>query len=904
MKLLLMPPFHKSNPGNKTLPLMIYLERRNQTLRLAATTMDELLAQAMDLAKGVPDFSLPDNQPTPDTIPNLPLSAQGQNNNNDELVIDLFNEAFAEEVTPTPSPTPLPGQPPTTSTASNEPLAASVPEGTLGDVLSQAFGPSQDSSAGTEDQLPVAPAEITSAAVPPTENQPPSTVSGVESSSSLDPLEQNILDIKKAFDRLPSDGTSKFVAKDTKVEGKTKAPAQKGKIKATPKVRQTTQPSTLSIRVPLDRLEKMNDVVGELAINRNSLALQNEQLQTKVKELLNRFVNFQEIASQLQDISDQLIINPDRMGPSNGNGANNQPSAPSISDRKTNYGGLDAEFDSLEMDSYNILSTKMQSVLEELMLLEESVDDVTLFARQSNTTIESQKQMLDRLRDELMWSRMLPLGDILKRFPRVLRDLSNRYDKPAELKLSGTGVLVDKAVLEKLYDPLLHLLRNAFDHGLEDGQTRVAAGKLKKGNIEIRAFHQGSQTLIEIKDDGGGINYDRLAQKVVERGLLRQEQLSSITPEELVNFIFEPGFSTAEKVSDLSGRGVGLDVVRSQLETLKGSVSVSSIENKGTTFTMKLPLTLSITKILVFAIGTTALGIASDGIEEIIIPRPDRIKTSAGQKFLTWRDQIVPIHSVESMLQYNCALPESSSIDQIAAVSTPVGWELPVLILKREDQVFALEVERLVTEQELVIKPFDPAIAPPSYMYGCTILGDGTLIPVIEGVTLLEQALGANFEPKVKLSRSTTDQATPTQPQAAPKAGQIPTVLVVDDSAALRKTLAFTLQKAGYRVVQAKDGKEALEKLHQTAHVEMVICDVEMPNMNGFEFLGQKRKDKTIKTIPVAMLTSRSNDKHRRLATQLGATAYFSKPYVEQQFLGSIQEIIAKHSPTKAKAQI
>ncbi|MBV8887285.1 MAG: hybrid sensor histidine kinase/response regulator, partial [Chroococcidiopsidaceae cyanobacterium CP_BM_RX_35] len=510
------------------------------------------------------------------------------------------------------------------------------------------------------------------------------------------------------------------------------------------------------------------------------------------------------------------------------------------------------------------------------------------------------------LRDDVMWARMLPLGEVLNRFPRILRDLSTAYGKPVELKLNGTGVLVDKAAIEKLYDPLLHLLRNAFDHGIEPPEVRMAQRKQAQGQIEIRAYHQGSQTIIEIRDDGQGINLDRIRSKVSALGIWPPEKIAAASPSRLIELLFEPGFSTASQVSQLSGRGVGLDVVRAQVRSLKGSVTVTSEPGQGTTFTLRIPLTLTIAKLLVCFVGNTAFALPSDSITEILIPQPDQVKLSRGQRFLQWREQIVLTHRLSELLEYGCPLPAIVPNRALASFPAPEEWAPPMLLLEQDEQIIAIEVDRLVTEQELVIKPLGAAITPPSYIYGCTILGDGSLIPVIDGVALLDTLLGqtqtamySTTKPELTTTGTTTTAKvkvnTPSVPQN-PWLGRevISTLLVVDDSITVRQTLVLTLQKAGYRVLQARDGREAIDQLQQNSTVGLVICDIEMPNMNGFEFLTYRRQDPLISEIPVVMLTSRSGDKHRRLAMFSGANGYFTKPYIEQEFLAAIKQLVKK----------
>jgi chemotaxis family two-component system sensor histidine kinase/response regulator PixL len=496
------------------------------------------------------------------------------------------------------------------------------------------------------------------------------------------------------------------------------------------------------------------------------------------------------------------------------------------------------------------------------------------------------------MQDELMWARMLPLGEILNRFPRVLRDLSNTYQKSVNLSLSGTELLIDRSVLEKLYDPLLHLLRNGFDHGIEPAEVRREAGKPEVGQIQIQASYRGRQVVIEVQDDGRGINLNRIRDRIIELGWFSAEEATQIDPAQLCEFIFEPGFSTASQVSELSGRGMGLDVVQEQLRSLKGTVAVRSTAGQGTTFTLTLPLTLTIVNLLVCFVGSTPIAIRSDRISEIMIPKPEQLTQVGNQRYLHWQEQTIPAYRLSDLLTYTCLVPEMPPSRVLAAVPSPADWEAPMLLLKRGTQMYAFQVDRLVTEQELVIKPFGSALTPPIYAYGCTVLGDGSLIPVIDGLALLDALLSMASSPTTSETDALTAvvQANAAIGQRQPDIhlSQTTTILVVDDAVTSRRMLALSLERAGYRVLQARDGQEALEQLQQSHSIQLIVCDIEMPNMNGFEFLTQRRKKSELTKIPTVMLTSRSNDKHRQLAMQLGATDYFTKPYLEQEFLTAI----------------
>jgi chemotaxis family two-component system sensor histidine kinase/response regulator PixL len=675
------------------------------------------------------------------------------------------------------------------------------------------------------------------------------------------------------------------------------APIQQGEAVITP---------NLTVRVSSERLERMNNLVGELAINRDGLSLQNEQLQAALRELLSRFSRFRDMVSHLRGLSDHMLVEPERRSYQR----SSFTEARDIQELKGRFPARAfssalpstvtspalAEFDPLEMDSYGVLHTQIQEILEDIAQLEETVDDVALFAGQSNQTLNQQRNMLTQLRDELIWARMFPLSEVLNRFPRMMRDLSITYHKPVSLKLSGTSVLVDKAILEKLFDPLLHLLRNAFDHGIEPANVRRQRGKPEQGQIEVRAYHKGNQTIVQVRDDGQGLDLNRIRSRAIALGWLSPEQVAAVSPAQLYELIFEPGFSTARQVTELSGRGVGLDVVRSQLRSIKGTVTVTSTPGQGSIFTLHLPLTLTIAKLVICLVDSIALALPADSIDEILTPQPGQVQQSGSQRYLNWREQIIPTYRVSDLFDYACPLPETPPSKALSTISLPKDWALPMLVLRQDQQVFALEVDRLVTEQELVIKPFGLAIAPPHYVYGCTILGDGSLVPVIDGAALLALSLSQPttatliteaFEPMPAIqSQDTTHKQPPII-----KTAQTPTVLVIDDSATLRRTVAISLERSGFRVLQARDGREALDQL-QHATVQVIVCDIEMPNMNGFEFLSHRRKDEKLANIPIVMLTSRGNEKHRWLATQLGASAYFTKPYLEQELLTTLKSII------------
>ncbi|NJR60111.1 MAG: hybrid sensor histidine kinase/response regulator [Cyanobacteria bacterium CRU_2_1] len=664
-----------------------------------------------------------------------------------------------------------------------------------------------------------------------------------------------------------------------------------------------------TVRVDSNQLEWMSNLVDEAVIKRSALSLQSEQAQKSIRGMLNRCGAIEQLVSQLRKAADQTLV-PDPK-PNNAEGlAASSNSADSFNVSSSfRLTPLPAEFDALEMDSYGTLHSLLQRMLEDMIQLKESADDIALFSRRSDKDLSELRKILTHLQDDFMWVRMLPLDEVISRFPRILRDLSIAHNKPVELSLNGTGVMLDKAVLEKIYDPLLHLLRNAFDHGIEPPEIRRRLGKPEQGLIEINAYHRGGQTVIEVRDDGRGLQLEHIRRRAVELGMVAPQQLVNIPDDRLLDFIFEPGFSTAQQVSELSGRGVGLDVVRTQLHLLKGTVSVTSNPKVGTTFTLRLPLTLTSEKLLVCLIGCTALALPSGNIREIVTPKANQVIHNQEQRFLDWRTHVVPIYRLANLLEYACPVPDVPSLNTWGIESSATDSTPPLLVVDWGQQAVALEIDQLITEQKLVIKPFGSAIAPPICAYGCTILGDGSLVPVVDSAALLSYAFSRNTRvsrlPMLSPSGrgGVRNRYTVTNPSLPPsnvttllRTSAVPKVLIVDDAVALRQTLVTTLEKAGYRVLQAGDGWEAIKQLQRSPDIKLVISDIEMPNMNGFDFMNYRRQEPHFQNIPVVILTSRSNEKHRKLAIHLGAVSYFTKPYIEQDFLNAIKDILEHYA--------
>jgi chemotaxis family two-component system sensor histidine kinase/response regulator PixL len=659
------------------------------------------------------------------------------------------------------------------------------------------------------------------------------------------------------------------------------------------------------IRVDTERLQHLNYLAGELLIYQKRRTLQDEQVKEIIDQLIRQITRHQKTLNELRDLPLQILN--------------------SASQQTQNFA---VKFDSLEMDVYTEFHTTLHEAIEEILQLQETTESLELLVTQAAQISDKQENLTLNMIEILVEARMLPLGNILNRFPQMVNKLGNVYAKLVDLKLTGTEVLVDKAIAEKLYDPLLHLVRNAFDHGIEAPKLRRELGKPEKGLIEIRAYHQGSHTIIEVRDDGQGLNLDRIRRKAAEFYPIQTEEkirsyASNLAEPELLDMIFSPGFSTVAKVTEISGRGMGLDIVRTQMNALNGSISVQSLPNQGTIFILKIPFSMTTEKLMLVQAKGVIYAFLSDSIEKILIPSEQQIKEIEGQKVLHWNtgndETMVSLRHLSKLINYNDSFLNIAVPYNTSNTDDPSIAKNPVLLLRRNQGMFALEVDQIIGEQELVIRPLGNAIAPPKYVYGCSSLPNGNLILVIDASLLVKSSeiqqttldimalpvaslsnkkalaiSGDTFASTPLLTASTSIKTIETQPSYSQKPDHKSpkVVLVVDDAISLRQTISLTLQKSGYQVIQAQNGVEALEKLQLHPEIQVVVSDLEMPRMNGFELLGNFRQYPKLAKIPVVILTSRSSEKHRQLAQELGAKAYLTKPYLENEFLSTIKRLI------------
>lgn len=627
-----------------------------------------------------------------------------------------------------------------------------------------------------------------------------------------------------------------------------------------------------TVRVPSKQLEEINDLFGEIIIQRNGLHAHLERLRKLVSRLSQRMQLLDQEHQELKTAYAKII---------------NQPAL--ITNRENN--GLAAEnYQKLNALSQELTETVVQ-VTEISTDIQLSVDDTDQITRKLNKTSKQLQRKLTQVR-------MRPLSDLVDRFPRAIRDLNVEYGKNVQLKIEGGNTLIERSIFEALNEPLMHLLRNAFDHGIEDPATRRSQGKPEQGLIEIKAMQKSDRTIITMRDDGKGISINKIRHRALAMGL-DPSLLATTSDQEIISLIFEPGFTTSEKVTALSGRGVGMDIVRRNLQAVSGEVTVDTQPGMGTTFTLSVPFTLSVTRVLLVECdGATPafsdrllLALPTDVVAEIFLLTSEKISVIDNHEFLNWQDNLLPLVRLGRYFQFNCSRYDNIELEKVPAIN-----DSSVLIVKNENQYIAIQVDKCWGEQEVAMRQVEGFIPLPNGFSNCTILGDGRVIPLLNTSEVISW-VKTNQLPQKSIPTPTTKLKTPfLTPQKeeipAPASYQKGLILIVDDSINVRRYLALTLEKGGYQVEQAKDGLDAWEKLQNGLEVQAVICDIEMPRLDGYTFLERVNSHADLRHIPVAMLTSRSSNKHRQLAMQLGARAYFSKPYNEQELLKTLEEII------------
>jgi chemosensory pili system protein ChpA (sensor histidine kinase/response regulator) len=635
------------------------------------------------------------------------------------------------------------------------------------------------------------------------------------------------------------------------------------------------------MRVPVKYLDNLSNLVGELVVNRNSLEQDQERLRQFLDNLLHQVHQLSDVGSRMQELYERSLLEASLLASRKGNQS-------SLRDAADNSTSVSSDLSALELDRFTPFHTLSQATIELIVRVRESAADIGFVTDETEQVARQFRQVTSQLQEGLTRTRMVPFAQIADRLPRAVRDIAIRVGKQAELKIidEGRDTLIDKVILEQLYDPMTHLVNNAITHGIELPEERVAKGKSPVGLITIRAFHQGNQTVISVSDDGAGIDPEQVKVKAIQKRMISPAEAKAMSRSDVYDLLFRPGFTTKDRVDDFCGRGIGMDVVRTSLSEMRGAIATDSTPGKGTTFTIRLPLTLSICKALCCLSDRARIAFPMDGVEDAIdIPSNHIQVNSEGYPCISWRDSLVPFKPLKELLVYNRQLSRGNVYGGNREDDT-----VSIVVLRSAGNFIALQVDQVLGEQEIVIKQFEDPAPKPIGVAGATVLGDGRIMPIADVLELIDLFHGGLRSDVSGYMWGDRSDALVQPPPATVK--NEPTVLIVDDSITVRELLSLTFNKAGYRVEQARDGQEAWDKLRSGLPCDIVFCDIEMPRCDGLELLSRIQKDPSLQHLPIAMLTSRGADRHRQMAIQLGASGYFTKPYLEEALLDAAARML------------
>ncbi|HCV13393.1 MAG TPA: hybrid sensor histidine kinase/response regulator [Candidatus Accumulibacter sp.] len=603
-----------------------------------------------------------------------------------------------------------------------------------------------------------------------------------------------------------------------------------------------------NLRVRADLIDRLVNEAGELSIAR--LRIEGEMRGIKAS-LLDLTENVIRLRRQLREIEIQAELQ--------------MQSRTAVTDEQH------ADFDPLEFDRF----TRFQELTR---MMAESVNDVATVQQNllknlddANAAIIAQARLNREVQQELMSVRMVPFASIADRLYRIVRQASKDTGKRANLEIRGAQLELDRTVLDKMLAPLEHVLRNAVAHGLEDAPVRRAGGKADIGEITLTLVQEGNEVILSIADDGRGLDIDRLRERGLRSGLLHADDADNA--ERVIDLIFAPGISTASQVSQLAGRGIGMDVLKSEVTSLGGRIEVLSSAGQGTTFRLYLPLTLAVTKALLVRSGSRQYAIPAAMIEQALDLKEKSLTRIRDSREAVWTGSRYPFSYLPHLLGEPQALPEKH----------PQYW---ILLLRSGSKRIALQVDELLGNQEIVVKNIGAQLARVIGVDGATVLGNGQVVLILNPIALASRD---------RLPPAVSPVPTVRQPLAADRStATVPTIIIVDDSLTVRKITSRLLAREGYQVMTAKDGVDALEQMVAVVP-DVMLVDIEMPRMDGFELTRNVRADKRLAAVPIIMITSRTADKHRQFALELGVNHYLGKPFQEDELLrlvsGHVREL-------------
>lgn len=612
------------------------------------------------------------------------------------------------------------------------------------------------------------------------------------------------------------------------------------------------------IRVSLEKLDELVRLVGDLVISRSVFERRLGEFERQIGELRLSTERLKRSTGKLETDFEASLLEGSGFG-----------IAPAYRDAR--------QFDSLEFDRY----TEFHQTTREL--LETSGDAVSINSELENIRgnlellYSGQSRLIENLQDRLLRLRMVRFDSLAARLQRTVRMTCDEERKQADLFIEGSETEVDTQILDSLVEPLLHLLRNAVAHGIEPPDTRRLLGKPERGRIHLRIRSEGTHIILTVSDDGRGISVAGVREKAVRGGFVSEEEVAAMTPDEIFNLCFLPGFSTAERVSQTAGRGVGMNIIRTNIQRQQGTISIDSEPQKGTTINIRLPMALAVTRGLLVRSGGNIFALPMKLVRKMTEVASDGIDFGrAGAS--------ISLDGTECAVAPLCALLGIRPSDTKREA-------LPALVLDTHGEQRVLVVEQVLRAEEIVIKPFGTPLHGFPYLLGASILGDGSVVPVLDVLYLLKNhvpaptILGGSDDEPVEAPVLHPEVPTSAEPAAM-------RVLIVDDSPSVRHIMSKLIRNAGWEAVLAKDGLEALDILHDGKEFPaVVLTDVEMPRMNGYDLLASIKNDEKLRDLPVIMITSRASDKHEKQAFELGVSSYLTKPFDDSFLIEEIRSL-------------
>ncbi len=614
-----------------------------------------------------------------------------------------------------------------------------------------------------------------------------------------------------------------------------------------PAPRSASAPTGPSIRVSVERLDALMNLVGELMIARSRLDRR---------------------LAQLDQVSELLLASRTRLGQVGRDFEfrRHAPTLPAGSPERDDIGGLrdlSELFAELEFDRYDDINILARSVAEMSADVAEVQSQHVALLRSIREDTAQIQRLTAALRKEITRARMVPIGRLFTRVAQQVREAARAAGKTVTLTVRGESAEVDNSVIEQIADPLLHLIQNAIGHGIEPAAERESGGKPAQGQITLSASQEGGFALVEVEDDGRGIDAEVLRRRAVERGLLPAAEAAALSDRDALNLIFVPGFSTAAAVTRTSGRGVGLDVVRTNVSRLNGEIHVETEPGRMTRFVLKLPLTVAIADALMVRCGTEIFALPLTAVSVMRPVAPSEIVSAGSRETVRLDDQVIDLVRLDRVL---------------GVAASPPPLRLPVVVLRGGGRPFGLLVDELLGKEEIVIKTLGAFLEGAGPFSGATISGEGRVILLLDPTLLRESA----------------SLVVPSAPDGARAAveptEERPRIMLVDDSISIRKFVGQMLEKAGFRVVTAVDGHDALQQLTDLT-VDAIVTDLEMPRVNGYALIEDLRRRAATREVPVVVLTTRAGEKHVSLAQRLGVRHYVAKPVDEQSFVRLIESV-------------